>query len=202
MRFINRESIYSLDPYIELYSECSNNLVIESFYTDDYKEYINSVSDDYKKYREIINKQRMSDKCDIEILSLDESVSEISRHLDIYYEAYKLPKMQITNEEWDLFFDSIYEVFRKKEITSVYYQSLSTFIRSVLSRILLSKCETLTIEEILKHLDTLAEIISYSTPEVISPEEISELKNKILGNHKGDDKKRTNKIVNINSYKK
>lgn len=202
MRFINRESIYSLDPYIELYSEYSNNLVIESFYTDDYKEYISHVSDEYKKYHEVLERQRTSDKCDVEILSLDESVSEISHHIDIYYEAYKLPKMQITNEEWDLFFDSIYEVFRKKEITSVYYQSLSTFIRSVLSRILLSKCETLTIEEILKYLDTLADIVSYSTPEVISPEEISELKNKILDNHKGDDKKRTNKIVNINSYKK
>lgn len=210
MRLINKNGIPSLDSYIELYMgddeyedyKCN----VEEFYTDEYKEYMSStVSHDEEMYRSAAKEQTITNKNECEILSLDESVSEISRHIDVYYDAYRMPHMKINSAEWDYFFNNIYDVFKKKEISTIFFSSLSTYMRSVLARVLILRCESLTIEVLLSFLDTLADIVEYSTPENLSDEEIKKLKDKILSDCKSVHKvvaSRKSKLVNMALYKK
>lgn len=207
MRLINKNGIPSLDSYIELYmGDEEHKCKVEEFYTDEYKEYMSStVSQDEEMYRRVAKEQSSTNKNECEILSLDESVSEISRHIDVYYDAYKMPRMQINSVEWDYFYNNIYDVFKKKEISTIFYSSLSTYMRSVLARVLILRCESLTIEVLLSFLDTLADIVEYSTPETLSDEEIKNLKNKILSESKSVHKvvaSRKSKLVNMDLYKK
>ena len=141
MRLINKNGIPSLDSYIELYMgddeyedyRCN----VEEFYTDEYKEYMSStVSQDEEMYRSAAKEQTITNKNECEILSLDESVSEISRHIDVYYDAYRMPRMKINSAEWDYFFNDIYDVFKKKEISTIFFYSLSTYMSSVLDSVL------------------------------------------------------------------
>ena len=67
------------------------------------------------------------------------------------------------------------------------------------------KCESLTIVVLLSFLDTLADIVEYSTPEDLSDEEIKKLKDKILSDCKSIHKvvaSRKSKLVNMALYKK
>ncbi len=207
MRLINKNGIPSLDSYIELYmGDEESKCTVEDLYTDEYKEYMSSsVSQDEEMYRSAAKEQTSTNKNECEILSLDESVSEISRHIDVYYDAYKMPRMQINSAEWDYFYNNIYDVFKKKEISTIFFSSLSTYMRSVLARVLILRCESLTIEILLSFLDTLADIVEYSTPETLSDEEIKNLKDKILRDCKSVHKvvaSRKRKLVNMDLYKK
>lgn len=162
------------------------------------------ISEDERLYNKALKSQNDVRKDDSEILDLDETVSVISHHIEVYYNAYKLPKLKINSAEWDYFYNSIYEVFREKEITSVFYQIMSLYMRSVLSRILLEKREVLTVGVLLDYLETIAELIVYYTPEDMYPEELQKLKEKILkecaSTHKVI-KTRKSKLVDLSSYR-
>lgn len=199
---INKEDIPSLDSYIELYSDSKHH--IEDFYTDEYKEYMNRYLDeDENMYNKALKKQTVVHKNECEILGLDESASEISHHIDVYYDAYKLPKMSIKSAEWDILFNTIYAEFKKREISTMFHYLVSIFIRSVLAQVLVSKREELSLEVILSYLSVLGDMVAYYTPERFSSEEIDDLKNKILkeanGLHKVV-KSRKSKIVSINGF--
>ena len=48
------------------------------------------------------------------ILDKNETMMQIVREIEIYEYAYKLPPLEIKNEEWDVFFDITYDFFERK----------------------------------------------------------------------------------------
>lgn len=183
---------------------------LEDYYTDEFKEFIKqymdgNVSEEEEKYNRIVEEQIQNSLDGNEILDLNESASEIAHHIDFYYKTYKLPKLSISNDEWDFLFNYSYDVFKEKGITSVYFQSMSTYVRTILAKVLVSEEDSLTIEDFTNNLDNLSIIISGITPVTLDDNEIKNLKNRILKSCKETHKvvgSRKRKIVNIFDYQK
>ncbi len=101
----------------------------EDFYNEKYKYAIKKEesydeTEDQKKYREALEKQQrqINKNCpnlkivdnDENYLDKEETMVQVVREIDAYTVAYNLPPLEISNSQWDLFFDTTYNFFKKK----------------------------------------------------------------------------------------
>ena len=110
----------------------------EDFYREEYKfakekveAYVESEED--KKYREALERQQLGQKNkassnfkivgnDIEYLNKEETMIQVVREIDAYTMAYKLSPLEISNSQWDMFFDDTYKFFLEKGIEKEFYE--------------------------------------------------------------------------------
>ena len=180
---------------------------IEDYYTDLYQEFVRSggVSEDEERYRKVVTVQNSKYKDQFEILGLEETFAVLSKHIEVYYEAYRLPKSVITNSEWDTLFDSIFELFKSKEITNLYYQSMGIYLRSTLARVLVFEGASLSLKDFIDNIDALVTSISYYSPVSLTDEEINNLKVKIQSGiivHPVVASRKQKKVVQFSDYQK
>lgn len=172
----------------------------EDFYTENYKSLLQEMenhveTEQEKKYREILEKQHMKGSSskikpatnNEEILNKDETMVQIVKEIDSYTMAYNIPPLEITNQHWDIYFDSVYELFMKKGIESKFYAFMSQVERITLSKSLLNKERTINIYDFIDNLH-------YLECEEMKGNEILSLQKELL------DKLPTAKIIDFSSY--
>ena len=172
----------------------------EDFYSEKYKSAIKKEetyveTEEEKKYREALEKQqRQRNKNypnlkivgnDEEYLDKDETMVQVVGEIDAYTVAYNLPPLEISNSQWELFFDTTYSFFEKKGIHKQFYDSMSQIGRFVFTKTLLNKKNNISIYDFVKNL-------YYLENQEIEKKEIVVLQQDILS------KLPSAKIININ----
>lgn len=172
----------------------------EDFYSEKYKSAIKKEetyveTEEQKKYREALEKQqRQRNKNypnlkivenDENYLDKEETMVQVVREIDAYTIAYNLPPLEISNSQWDLFFDTTYNFFEKKGIGKDFYNSMSQVGRFVFAKALLNKQNNISIYDFVNNL-------YYLENQEIEKQEIEILQQDILS------KLPSAKITNIN----
>ena len=103
----------------------------KDFYSEKYESFIKKEetyveTEKEKKYREALEKQQRQINKDYPNLTLiendtnyldkEETMVQVVREIDAYAIVYNLPPLEISNSQWDVFFDTIYNFFEKKGI--------------------------------------------------------------------------------------
>lgn len=177
---------------------------VEDYYTDRHKDLKGSKpSSEDIKYYHVVENQLEKNQDEEEVLGLEETSSQISEEMEAYYHLYKLPKSVITNEEWDVLFDSIFELFCKKGLVKHFYKHLSSFIRYSLANVLVLERTTLNMDDFVENLDYF-EIITASEEEKVTKDDIKDLQNKIskhIKSHRVTDSRKKAEILDFNQHK-
>ena len=123
----------------------------EDFYTEDFKnsvetlEYIfedNLEQTDSKSELWYHNMQLNKEKC----------INELINELDFYDYAYNLPKIRISDFEFDTFYNHIYELFLKKGIELDFYYYMSIVMKFTLSYALIYNSKKVSILDFINNL--------------------------------------------------
>ena len=162
------------------------------YLNDEYKDLILNSSyetEDERKFRETIQTQQ---KINLKnnYLNKDETIKQIVYEIDLFYDAYELSSLEITNNEWDIYFDNTYKLFVNKHLEKYFYKNMQSVIRLILAKSLVMENEEITAKDFIDGLKYL------SLNKEISTNEIKELQYKL------NNKLKTNKIININDYKR
>lgn len=174
----------------------------EDFYSKKYKSVIKQEScvetEEEKKYREALEKQQgMINKNypnlkildnDENYLDKEETMIQIVREVDAYAFAYNLPPLNISNGQWDVFFDSIYSLFEKKGKEKEFYNSMSQIGRFAFAKALINKRKQISIYDFVENLYYLESL------EEITKQELAILQQEILS------KLPTTQIYNFSEY--
>ncbi len=120
------------------------------------KEFTNSDSyytDSYKKFKEE-NIRFYTDKTsnislvDNSFYNKEESILNIVKVIDSYYEIYKLPPFKLTNKQWDTLVDMIYEYVEKEE----YYNTLLQLVKFTFADILINGSNKIILKDFIRNL--------------------------------------------------
>ena len=115
----------------------------DEFYTEEFKQYIErsskkeSIKPEVPKLKVVTNND--------DVLSKEDTMIQIVKDIDVYRKVYNLPLIEISDAEWDLLFDSIYQLFERKGITKEFYTSMSRLERNTIVKSLLDKRSKITI---------------------------------------------------------
>ena len=120
-------------------------------------------SESERKYREAVEKQqaeinnriRLVTKENKKPLSKDDVIKQIVHEIDVYYMAYKLPDMNISNTQWDIYFDSCYAFLEKYNKKDEFYRIMSTVCSCTLASVLVHNRKQIIIDDFIKGLNYL-----------------------------------------------
>lgn len=134
----------------------------EDFYSEQYKSTIAfDETEEARKYREALEKQQKILKNnpnikiidnDTHFLNKDETMVQVVKEIDAYTFAYNLPPLEISNIQWDLFFDTTYNFFEKNGIEKEFYDAMSQVGRFVFAKVLLNKKSDINIYDFIENL--------------------------------------------------
>ena len=143
----------------------------EDFYSEKYKSVVKkeetyAETEEERKYREALERQQQNQVTknssnlkivgnDGNYLDKEETMIQIVREMDAYSAAYNLPPLEISDSQWDLFFDITYNFFEQKGIEKEFYDSMSQFSRFVFAKSLLDKNKKISIYDFVKNLNYL-----------------------------------------------
>ena len=159
----------------------------DDFYSGKYKSAIKKdasyvENEEEKKYKKALEKQQHIVKNDSTLkiigndtnyLDKDATMIQVVREIDAYTVAYDLLPLEISNSQWDLFFDTIYNFFDKKGIENKFYELMSQVGRFVCTKSLLNKQNKISIYDFIENL-------YYLESETIEKKEIAILQQEIL----------------------
>ena len=101
-------------------------------------------------------------------------LNHIIKELDIYQKVYKLPPIEISDKEWNIFFDKLYTlILIKKRQEEEYYSICTQILRLVCAKALVEKNSKITIHDFIKNL-------SYLENSPLTTEEINNLQKEML----------------------
>lgn len=185
--------------------EIDDTTDLEKYYTDEYKEFLShDLTEDEFNYKKVVDDQIKKSYDENCILGLDETASVLASQVESYYDMYLLPKSVITSAEWDSLFDNVFALFKEKEITSVFYQTMGAFLRDTLATVLVKKRPILSLSDFVDNIHVINDLVEDSTPVSFTSEELNVLKNRINASiemHRVE-KVKPCKIVNFADYKK
>jgi len=175
----------------------------EDFYSEKLQSAIKKIeahveTEEEKKYREALEKQQQKQLNknypnleivgnNVDYLDKEETMVQVVREIDTYTVAYNLPPLEISDSQWDLFFDITYNFFEKKGIEKDFYDLMSKVGRFVFSKSLLNKKNKINIYDFVRNL-------RYLENQEIETQEIAILQQDILS------KLSSTKIVNFSDY--
>lgn len=106
----------------------------------------------------IDNNIEEQDECYLEsILNKKETIDRIFYEIEGYYDLYNLPPMNITEEEWNAFFDGVYASLKDFADSTYYYAALYTIVRFTLSKALMFNYRSIKITDFINNLYYLEE---------------------------------------------
>ena len=107
-------------------------------------------------------------------LNKNQVLNHIIKELDIYQKVYKLPPIEISDKEWNIFFDKLYTlILIKKRQEEEYYSICTQILRLVCAKVLVEKTSKITIYDFIKNL-------SYLENSPLTTEEINNLQKEML----------------------
>lgn len=141
-----------------------NNIEASSFYTDEYKEYYSVTNNlENQKYQRVVeNQQRTTrDKFKIHMgyksLSKEDVMFKIINDLDVYSKVYKIPPINVSNEEWDRLFDEIYEMYDESFKIS-FYTIMLRLVKFTLASVLLDNKNEININTFIDNIENVVNI--------------------------------------------
>lgn len=161
----------------------------EKNYTEDFKEFINETKDDEKA-----NNPRLKLVGANYDLTIDEVKEKLVKELDAYYNAYKIPPLTISNKEWDIIIDELYNSFKKKSKEKYFADYMSLFLRRVLVNGIIDKPKSIGYIEFVNSLDSILDINVFDG--IFNKKDISNIKKKLLLNYK------KTRVIDLNEYRK
>lgn len=172
----------------------------EDFYTERYKSQLKKEKpvekEQEKKYRQALEKQqnqnnlskfRVVNGNNNAFLNKDETMIQIVKEIDAYVAAYNIPPIDISNNQWDLYFDNAYQLFVEKGIERKFYDLMSQIGRLTFSKSLLNKEKKIDIYDFIENLH-------YLENKDITEKDILNLQKEILNNFPQSN------IINFNDY--
>ena len=127
--------------------------------------------------------------------SKDDVINKIMYELDAYCLGLNLPPMEISNNEWQIYFDTLYDVFSQNGATDDYYNAVSRLCRITLSNSLVNKSEFISIKDFIDSVEYLDKKFSFFDIS-LSKDEVTALQNML------NEKINSEKIITLNISKK
>lgn len=160
----------------------------EKNYNEDYLEYLknNKVNEEDNVKLRLVNSSLN--------FNLDEVKEKIIKELDIYTNAYKIPPIIISNREWDIIFEELYNSFQKKGKEKKFSDYMSLFLRRILVNGIIDKPKNIGYLEFVNSLDSILNVNVFDG--VFNKKDISNIKKKLLLNYK------KTRVVDLNEYRK
>lgn len=168
----------------------------EDFYSDKMKEYINHENDEEDKYEETLKIQnarsnlKIYNKSEEPKITKENIIERIMYELETYRLGTNLPPVEISSKEWQIYFDSLYDLLINKNDINEFYDITSRLLRITLSNSLINNSSNITIKNFvdnLKYMGTKYNFFQIS----LSEKEISNLQVEIF------DKVRSAKIIKL-----
>lgn len=167
------------------------------YYTPEFREAVEDrktykPSDEQLQYEAALEKQQEERiTTDNTFYNKEESIEILVDEIEKTYLLYKLPPMEISNFNWDVFFDCTYEFFVEHGIEEKYYDKMSFIIKMTLANVLTNSKEIITIFDFIEMLRLIEELVKE-----IKMYNVVRLKKEILS------KLSQKPIININDYNK
>ncbi len=116
----------------------------EQLYTENYQQYLEekrSMSDSQKKYEQAARQQQKMLYQNVKQQPLDkqQSLSLIAYEVDAILRTYNLPPLTITNDEWDIYFDTIYDKIKSLGMEENYYKLAAELVRYIFAKAYVEK---------------------------------------------------------------
>lgn len=168
----------------------------EDFYSDKMKKYINHEADEEGKYEETLKIQnarsnlKIYKKSEEPKITKENIIERIMYELEAYRLGTNLPPVEISSNDWQIYFDSLYDLLINKNNINEFYDITSRLLRITLSNSLINNSSNITIKNFvdnLKYMGTKYNFFQISLCE----KEISNLQVEIL------DKVRGAKIIKL-----
>lgn len=170
---------------IDKLNDDSVGVEASDFYTDQYKQYLNiQNSPDNKKYQEIVEKQQSNIKGNFKVhegyklLSKEDVMFKITRGLEVYSKVYKIPPINVSNEEWDKLFSEMYEMYEESFKVS-FYTIMLKLVKFTLASSLLNNKDEININTFIDNIPNVVNIKNSDLRELRS-DVVSDQKQKII----------------------
>ena len=174
----------------------------EDFYSEKMQNYIateeNKEESKYEKVLRIQNNKsniRLYNPKEQVFNSKDDVINKIMYELDAYCLGLNLPPMEISNNEWQIYFDRLYDAFSQNGATDDYYNAVSRLCRITLSNSLVNKSEYISIKDFIDSVEYLDKKFSFFDIS-LSKGEVTALQNML------NEKINSEKIITLNIIKK
>ena len=174
----------------------------EDFYSEKMQNYIATEENkEESKYENVLRIQ--NNKSNIRLYnpkeqvpnSKDDVINKIMYELDAYCLGLILPPMEISNNEWQIYFDTLYDAFSQNGATDDYYNAVSRLCRITLSNSLVNKSEYISIKDFIDSVEYLDKKFSFFDIS-FSKGEVTALQNML------NEKINSEKIITLNISKK
>lgn len=174
----------------------------EDFYSEKMQNYIATEENkEESKYENVLRIQ--NNKSNIRLYnpkeqvfnSKDDVINKIMYELDAYCLGLNLPPMEISNNEWQIYFDTLYDAFSQNGAIDDYYNAVSRLCRITLSNSLVNKSEYISIKDFIDSVEYLDKKFSFFDIS-LSKGEVTALQNML------NEKINSEKIITLNISKK
>lgn len=174
----------------------------EDFYSEKMQNYIATEENkEESKYEKVLRIQ--NNKSNIRLYnpkeqvpnSKDDVINKIMYELDAYCLGLNLPPMEISNNEWQIYFDTLYDAFSQNGAADHYYNAVSRLCRITLSNSLVNKSEYISIKDFIDSVEYLDKKFSFFDIS-LSKSEVTALQNML------NEKINSEKIITLNISKK
>lgn len=98
-------------------------------------------------------------------LSKEETMEQIFREIGVYYYAYELPPQEITEKDWDTYFEICYQYFQNKGLENNFYVYMSKIVKQSLARVKVNGKKSINIHDYIYDLNQL-ELIGFTKEEI------------------------------------
>lgn len=187
--------VLSTTPELQILQE-------KEFYSTKMNDYITyEENKDENGYNEALNIQRNrasirlcnpNENC---ILSKEEAVAKVMHELDAYLVGLELPPIQITDNEWDIFFNALYDLLCKKNATEEFYDIAAMLCRITLSNSLVYNFEYICIKDFIESFEYLGSEFGFFSVS-LSKGEISKFKKGLI------EKTNSEKVISLKINRK
>ena len=157
----------------------------EEFYSDKMYNYIKQNREEQDRYEEELKFQQSRSKFKIyksneeEELTKEEVIEKFMYELEAYNLGTKIPPVEISTDEWNLFFDTLYNLLIEKNYTSEFYNITSKLLRLTISNSLINKTTNISLKDFTDSLDYLNKKYNFFKI-ALNNQEIAELQINIL----------------------
>ncbi len=162
------EAIFRKNMLFGIFKKRKHKIVVpkpfmeEDFYSEKMLQYLATKENkEESKYEQALNKQISNSN--IKLYNSDDNVSDskddvidrIMYEIDAYCLGLNLPPIEISNNEWQIYFDTLYDVLCQRNAVYDFYNVISRLCRITLSNSLINKYEYLSIKDFVDSIEYL-----------------------------------------------
>ena len=138
------------------------------FFTCEYENLIKNMEEKNIQYRPSYIKMVKGEN----ILNKEDTLERLIYELDTYYYTYKLPKFNVSDIEWDIIYNSLYDSLENKD---EYYKLSSKLLKKVLASSLVNNYEEINVYHFIDALENID-----LSENILNEKQTLELKKEVL----------------------